>query len=118
MGEENVKLSDGILYIEGKEFGPTRLASFECNVDEVMEEHRDEIISFQTLGEATGEATISFKVLFDTLAFYKLTGLWDYIMDNCPNRKVIHLMRFSKSKRIRKKNFKRALHIVGVILDE
>ena len=118
MGEENVKLSDGVLYIEGKEFGPTRLASFECNVDEVIEEHRDEIISFQTLGEAAGEATMSFKVLFDTLAFYKLTGMWDYIINNCPNRRVVHLAQFSKKKRVRDKNFKRALHIVGKLLEE
>lgn len=34
-------------------------------------------------------------------------GLWVY--DNCPNRRVAHLMVHSKSHKIRKKNFHRAI---------
>lgn len=110
MGEENVKLSDGILYIDGKELGST----FECDCEKVMYEHRDELFKIESIDEAT----LTCKMIFNTKLFYKLTGMWDWICDNCPNRKVVHLMRFSKSKRIREKNFKRALRIVGRMLDE
>ena len=95
---------------------PTRLASFECDLHETLEEHRDEIFTFKEM--VIGESEITFKMIFDTETFYKITGMWDYICDNCPNRKVVHLMEHAKKKRIRDKNFKRALRIVGRILDE
>lgn len=117
MGEENIKLSDYTFYIEGKDIGPTRIEPFECNVDEVYEEHRDEIFTVIDMNsEFTGEVT--FRVKFNTELFYKLTGLWDWIIDNCPNRRVVHLMQFNKKKRVRDKNFKRALRIVGRALDK
>ena len=117
MGEENIKLSDYTFYIEGKEFGPTRIEPFECNVDEVCEEHRDEIFTVIDMNsEFTGEVT--FTMIFNTEQFWKLTGLWDWVYQSCPNRRVRHLMKYGKTKRVREKNFKRALHIVGVILDE
>lgn len=110
MGEENIKLSDGVLYIDGKELGQ----AFECDLEEVMYEHRDELFKIISINEAELTCTMT----FNTELFCKLTGLYDWIYDNCPNRRVRHLMKYGKTKRIRKKNFKRALRIVGALLEE
>lgn len=114
MGEENVILSDGVLYIDGKEFGQTIIEPFTCDIHHTCEEHRGEIFSFKEM--ITSESEISFKISFNVELFYKLTGLWDYVYNNCPNRRVVHLMNYGGTKRTRMKNFKRGLRIIGRIL--
>lgn len=64
------------------------------------------------------ESTLTYKVKFNERAFYKLTGLFYWVCNNCPNHKVAHLAKYGRTRKARKKNFKRALHIIGVILDK
>ena len=64
------------------------------------------------------EGTLSFKMKFNTETFYRLTGLYDWIYQNCPNRRIAHLMKYGKTHRVRDKNFRRALHIIGMLLEE
>ena len=59
---------------------------------------------FEQLGEVASKACESIARL--ALSFAK------YIVLNCPNRKVAHLMIYGRTHRIRKKNFRRALKII------
>lgn len=43
----------------------------------------------------------------------KVIRLYGWVINYCPNRKIVHLIRHGKNKRIRNKNFKRALRIIG-----
>lgn len=55
-----------------------------------------------------GEFTATVKL--NRLTFYKLIGLWDWVMKYCPNRRLVHLMNYGKNPRTRDKNFCRALN--------
>ena len=114
MDTENVKLSDGVLYIEGKELGQCLIEDFECDFAHTIEEYKDEIFKIETIDEANLTCTM----IFDTEQFWKLTGLYEWVYQSCPNRRVRHFMKYGKTKRIRKKNFKRALRIVGRLLED
>lgn len=54
----------------------------------------------------------------DPITYLKVTGIYDYTLNACPDKRVVHLARYSKKKRVRWKNFRRAVHIVGCILEE
>lgn len=105
---------DGILYINGKEIGQTRIEPFECHLNDVFDEHRDEIFKITHIDYRS----LTFKMTFNRELFYKLTGLYDWIYQNYPNNRVRHLMKYGKTRRVRKKNIKRALHIIGMLLDK
>ena len=107
-------MNDGVLFINGKEIGQARIESFECDLHKVCEEHRDEIFKITDIDHRS----LTFKMTFNTEKFYKLTGLYDWIYRNCPNRRVRHLMKCGKTKRVRKKNLRRALHIMGMLLED
>lgn len=107
--ESNIEFGPGTLYIEGKPIAG--IESFECDVHEVCEEHRNEIFKF------TQKDAITFTVTMNKLAFCKLTGLYDWVCNNCPNRRVVHLIKYGKNRRVRWKNFRRALRIIGRELD-
>ena len=62
-------------------------------------------IEFDTSGE------LSCTVEIDRIGILKIMGLWEWALQNCPNRKVKHLMNHGKSKRVRLKNFKRATRL-------
>lgn len=46
------------------------------------------------------------------MLFLKLCGVWQAVVDMCPNRKVAHLIRYGKNDKIRKKNFNRAIRLI------
>jgi hypothetical protein len=48
------------------------------------------------------------KIKVNRMLFVKLTGFYDWVAEYCPNRRVVHLMRYGKTKRVREKNFIRA----------
>ena len=58
--------------------------------------------------EATYEACC--KISKDIIL--ALLGIRDSILDFCPNKKVVHLARHGRNKKIRKKNFHRAIRIL------
>jgi hypothetical protein len=99
----------GTLYIEGNPV--TGIESFECDTEAVYFEHRDEIFKICNADSFTVTVKMNVK------AFYKLTGLYDWVCNNCPNRKVVHLIKYGKTGRIQKKNFKRAIRIIVNILE-
>lgn len=49
---------------------------------------------------------------FSEFDILRITGIYDWVIYNCPNRKVVHLIKYSRSYKVRKKNFKRAVRIL------
>ena len=43
----------------------------------------------------------------------KLTGIYDYVLEMCSNKKVVHLAKYAKKDRVRTKNFNRAMKIIA-----
>ena len=107
--ESGIELGRGTLYIEGRPIAG--IESFECDTEAVYHEHRDEIFKICNTDSFT------FTVKMNVKAFYKFTGLYDWVCNNCPNRRVVHLIKYGKTSRVQQKNFKRALRIIGRILD-
>lgn len=54
----------------------------------------------------------SWKIHIDIVKIAKICGFWEWLIQNCPNRRVIHLMRYSKRPRTVKKNLIRAENII------
>lgn len=110
---ENIVIGPGQLYIGGYEGGPVEITEFRCDLDEVFYEHRNKFLTILN----TDEVTLTTTVKFNKLAFYKITGLWNWVYLNCPNRRVRHLMKYGKTRRVQLKNYARALHIIGKVID-
>lgn len=74
---------------------------------------RDYIVA--RLREATN-AELTATVTLEPITFAKISGFWDWLIENCPNRRVVHLMRYSKDRRIVIKNYCRAQRIIVKML--
>lgn len=59
----------------------------------------------------TDSIELEVKCTIDRESVYKLYGAWDAVKECCPNRRVAHLMGH-KRKKIRMKNFHRAVRIM------
>lgn len=44
--------------------------------------------------------------------YMKILGIYNRMLDMCPNKKVVHLIENARKPRTRKKNFNRAIKIV------
>ena len=104
-------LEQGKLYIGGNEV--LGIPDFECDVSEVADKHMRDIFTITSSNDY-----VSFQVKFNIESFYKLIGLYDWICTNCPNRRVVHLMKYGRTRRIRYKNLTRALRIIGKVLEK
>jgi hypothetical protein len=62
-------------------------------------------------------ASLSFKVPINTWTLFKVCGLWDWVITNCPNKRVVYLMQHG-SYRTRNKNWHRAIAIIGKMCTE
>ena len=107
MGES---ISDLSLTIDGCEY--LGIADFEADFSAYEKYVEDKIYNAIRLNDAGLTATIK----FNKIKFYKLIGVWDWVYKYCPNRRVAHLMRCGKNDRIKRKNFYRGMHILGVLL--
>lgn len=112
MGETDLT---GTIYIEGVEYKGLTISSFELDPDKSEQYIRNSVNrTIRILDPVTYECTIK----FDPYSWYKAVGLWDWVRSNCPNRRVAHLMKYGKNRRIRHKNFRRGLHEICCILEE
>lgn len=103
-----IELGSGTLYIlnDGeapKKFGEVKDVEIETWADDVSD-----LVVPVTGMEATYEACC--KIAKDVVL--ALLGFRDSVLDLCPNKKVVHLARHGKNKKIRKKNFHRAIRIL------
>lgn len=86
-----------------KKFGEVK----DSEVEEWEDDASDFIVPVTGM-EATYEACR--KISKDIVL--ALLGIRDSVLDLCPNKKVVHLARHGKNKKIRKKNFSRAVRIL------
>ena len=103
-----LELASGSLYIlnendEPKKFGEVK----DVEVEERADDASDFVVPVTGM-EATYEACC--KISKDIVL--ALLGIRDSVLDLCPNKKVVHLARHGRNKKIRKKNFHRAIRIL------
>ena len=103
-----IDFGSGTLYILNEDDEPKKFGEVK---DVEVEEWADDVSDFVvpvTGMEATFEAwcTISKDLML------ALLGVRDSVLHLCPNKKVVHLAVNGKNKKIRKKNFHRAIRIL------
>lgn len=110
MHPDNANLTDVTFYIDGEEIGQG-IPDFECSYEDLRAEMQKGVkYNLDPEGSFTG--ILAFKKL-DMLVLAKLFGVWQWVYDLCPNRRVIHLMQHGKNHKIKKKNFIRACVITA-----
>ena len=104
----NFGSESGSLYILNDAETPKKLGEVkEVEVEERTDDASDFVVPVTGM-EATYEACC--KISKDIVL--ALIGIRDSVLDLCPNKKVIHLARHGRNKKIRKKNFHRAIRIL------
>lgn len=103
-----IELGSGSFYIlnDGeapKKFGEVKDVEIETWADDVS----DFVVPVTGM-EATYEACC--KIAKDIVL--AILGIRDSVLDLCSNKKVVHLARHGRNKKIRKKNFNRAIRIL------
>lgn len=105
MGEQNpYVIGEGKLYINGELLGEG-VPDLDCDYYEVVDEYVKENITYRL----TDSMEFTCTTHWDKVIFWKLTGLWDYVIQYCPNRRLAHLVKYGKNRRVRVKNFYRAV---------
>lgn len=103
----------GCLYIDGNPL--CNVSGFETEVD-TDECTRNEVTKLHDIN-MQNEITFTCPVQWNLIAWWKVIGLWDWAIRNCPNKRVVYLMNHGKTRRVRLKNFRRAIRIVAKILN-
>lgn len=58
------------------------------------------------------EPTFEIPIKLSKELLNELFGIRKYVYENCPNKKVIHLAKYARKRRTRKKNLNRAIRIL------
>ncbi len=109
MGVETVGITT--IYINGSEFHG--ITDFEFSSDDpdfydYLKDHT--VIKIDDSMELTCECKVRMIELF------KISGLWSWVSENCPNKRVVHLMKYGKNERTRVKNFYHAYKDISKLL--
>lgn len=56
---------------------------------------------------------INIEVNLPIKLWIRLTGIYDYVLEMCSNKKVVHLAKYAKKDKVRTKNFNRAMKIIA-----
>ena len=98
----------GSIYILNDDDAPKNFGEVKDVEVEEWADNASDLVVPVTGMEATFEAlcTISKDLML------ALLGVRDSVIDLCPNRKVVRLARHGRNKKIRKKNFHRAIRIL------
>ena len=65
-----------------------------------------------------GEGELTFTTTINRIAYMKVLGVWNWTIENCPDKRVKHLMKNHKDDRVKYKNFKHATRLIGKILEK
>lgn len=57
-------------------------------------------------------ASMSTTIRLTKWQMLMVTGMYKMVIDNCPDKKVVHLIKYGRKERIRHKNFNRAIKII------
>lgn len=98
-----VQFSNGEMYIHIDGNKVCDIPEFSISFDEKESMVHDFVM------DNFNEATLTCTIKFNWNTLYKLTGFYDWVVNNCPNRRVAHLVKYGKNTRIKKKNFFRAI---------
>ena len=110
-----VNLGAGTLHITGPD-GATSLLGNVHESEVTYAEDIPEVISINSLQSL--EASFELVTRVSEEIILAITGVTDVIIKCCPNRKVVHLVLYSRKKRTRKKNFHRAIKILEELANE
>lgn len=96
-----------IFYINGDPVkGISNLEVHETDIAECIKDH----ITY-SLNNDCSSFTATIKV--NKFDLWKLLGVYDWVIDNCHNKRVVHLVKHGKNIKVRKKNFNRSLKIIA-----
>lgn len=110
MGTDNIKLNSGQLYFIEPD-GSTSLlghvihTSVECPAE-------DNDISVPVASLADLEASFMAIAKVSKEAMLAITGMYQAVVNSCPDKRVAHLALHAKKPRTRKKNLNRAIKIL------
>ena len=108
MGEKNLELSTGTFYINGQEYnGALTDYDFE-NYREDTESYLKENMVLRMYDPC--ELTITSTV--NRILLLKIGGIWYWVLENCPDRRVKHLMMYGKNERVQYKNYLHACRLI------
>lgn len=99
-------IKDCTIYIDGNEYHG--IPPFEATLEPVEEYVQDNIkFRMNSPSSFTGTCKINKFTLM------KLIGVYSWVLDNCPNKRVVHLAKYAKKEKIRNKNFNRAIREIA-----
>ena len=99
-----------IFYINGDPVkGISNLEVYETDIAKYVKDH-----TTYSLNNDCSSFTATFKL--NKVDLWKLLGIYNWVIDNCHNRRVVHLIKHGKNERIRNKNFNRALIILNEMI--
>ena len=110
--ENGITFGPWTVYINGEEFG--EISDANCTVEpddvDVLQHMRNKKA---LLAHAEMDVTFSAKVASKafTRLCHVMTGIDRYLIETCPNRRVAHLARYAKKRRVREKNYKHMIRI-------
>lgn len=117
MPPKNVSLGPGSIFIEGCEFKGIiegcefkGISDFNADMSAVEEYVKDEVTKVLY---SPGTGTLTTTVRLSKILIMRICGMWDWVIENCPNKRVVHLIRYGKDAKVRWKNFQRGMHIIA-----
>lgn len=104
-----INLNSGTLYIQ-KQDGSHEHFLYAAEVNTTTSKSNDSPVYIANVRGL--EATFEALAVITKDMFLKMCRVYDAIIQTCPNKKVVHLVLYGKNKKIRKKNFHRAIKIL------
>ena len=70
--------------------------------------------SLQVFKQGVGELTITVEMTRQRMEdfLFAISGLKEAVLETCPNKRVVHLAKYTKKIKVRKKNIKRAVRML------
>ena len=99
-----------IFYINGDPVkGISNLAVYETDIAKYIKDY----ITYSFNNDCNDCLSFNYTVKLNKIDLWKLSGIYNWVIDNCHNRRVVHLIKHCKNIKVRKKNFNRALKIIA-----
>lgn len=98
-----------IFYINGNPVkGISNLAVYKTDITKCIKDN-----TTYSLNENNDCLSFNATIKLNKVDLLKLLGIYNWVVDNCHNRRVVHLIKYDKNIKVRKKNFNRALKIIA-----
>lgn len=98
----------GILYVDGVVISEIP----EFKIDESEASAGPEFTDLKITSSDEQSITFTARPKLTRFQRLKLFGIYNYCLVMCPNKRVVHLMKYGKNERTRYKNTKRAMRIL------